>query len=223
MNRLVFIIIGSFLLSGYTYTISQDTGDFKIIYPRQDIRVEKGETLNIKWLNYSYSARNISRLKIELCKDKKTVATLAERIINNGYYEAKIPDNIQQGKYQIKITSINAEACVFSETFYIIPPIPITIITPDKDTTWKKGKTYTIQWKTKTPQQEAKVYINLFRQQEDKRLTSLAKIADNVNNTGELKFSVPTDLPDGTYVLGIRLTTISEIKYSSPFKIKGED
>ena len=174
MKHLIFIIIGSLLFSGYTYAAFQDTGDFKIIYPNQNTRVEKGEALNVKWLNYSYSARNISRLKIELCRDKKPIATLAEKVINNGHHEVKIPDNIEEGSYQIKITSINGEARVFSEKFHIIPPIPITIITPDKDTVWRKGKTYSIQWETKATQQEAKVYINLFRQQEDKKLISFA-------------------------------------------------
>ncbi len=222
-TKLVLLLISIGIVSlgaNYTYGPQDGTGDIQIISPSGYVRIEKGDILALRWLNYSYSSRSISRIKVELCRGDVPVATLVEEVVNSGKYDVKIPDNIESGIYRIKLTSIDGLAYAYSDKFTVIDKVPINVISPTADVVWEKGKSYSIKWKTLTSHPDAKVYISLFRKGEKGNLVSVLRISDDINNTGEVRFTVPSELSPGTYMIGIRVTTIGEMKYSLPFQIK---
>ena len=122
------------------------------------------------------------------------------------------------GKYIIKITSVNGIAFAFSEEFEVIPPIPIKIIEPNSESIWHQNKTYTVKWQALGP--ESNVYIDLLKMQDNGQWLSRAKIADGIENVGEYTLTVPNNLEDGNYRLGIRIPPIKEVKHSETFTIK---
>jgi len=190
--------------------------DFNIALPNHTSRIETGEILTVKWTNYSYSARNISRLNIYIVKGDNIIYTVAKNIFNNGKYVTKLPSDFNPGQYRIKITSVDEASFALSEVFRIIAEIPIKIIKPDFGSVWKQGSECKIKWSAKGD----KVYINLLKVTKAGESTSRLKIADAIENKGEYLWHIPRDLEDGSYMVAIRIPPIKEIKHSMPFAIR---
>jgi len=200
-------------VNAFAQTLIQD---FNIILPNHTSRVEAGGILTIKWSNYSYSARDISRLNVYVVKKNKVIYTVAKNILNNGKYIMKLPSDFNPGGYRIKIASIDDSSSALSEEFKIIAEIPIKIMKPDSSSIWKQDGEYTIRWRAEGD----KAYINLLKMTKDDKFVSRLKIADTINNNGEYLWHIPYDLEDGTYIIEIRIPPIKEVKYSVPFVIR---
>ena len=190
--------------------------DFNIVSPNRTSRIEAGEVLTVKWTNYSYSARNISRLNIYITKGDDIIYTIAENIFNNGKYVTKLPSDFIPGQYRIKITSVDETSFALSQEFQIIAQIPIKIIKPDSESVWEQGNDYKIKWSAKGD----KAYIDLLKMTEDNKFVSRLRIADTIDNKGEYLWHIPANLEDGTYIIAIRIPPIKEVKHSVPFVIK---
>ena len=198
----------------------QDTGDFRIVSPNSNTRIEAGTDQVIKWANASYTARNLFRIRIELHKDTELIQTFTENTYNTGEYTAFFLSSLKPGRYRIKIITPDGIAFSFSEEFEIIAPIPIKILEPNARDIWYLGDSCNIMWQDDYP--DSKVYIDLLRVDEEDGLTFIEKIADAIANEGRFNYTVSGNLKESTYVIGIRIPPIKEIKYSKPFLIKKE-
>ncbi len=205
------------LISISAFGQHKETGDFNITEPHAYVRAEAGRELTIHWLNYSYSARNIFTVRIEIIKDSEIVRTVIESTANDGEYIDLLPADFVPGKYKIKITSTDETAISFSEQFEIILLIPIEITSPANNENLKQESTCVIRWSSDYP--ESKVYINLFKIGENKQLISRLNIGENLANKGEYEWRIPSDLEDAAYIIGLRIPPIANIKYSPPFII----
>ena len=199
----------------------QGTGDLRIISPAAYTRIEAGTMFTVKWANASYTAKNLHRIKLELYKNTESIHTFVENTFNTGKYTALFLSTFSQGKYRIKITSIDGTAFTFSDEFEIIPAIPVKILQPTLNDTWYFDQEYIIIWQDECP--HSQVYINLFRVEENEQLISIERIADGIQNDGHYSYTVPNTLSEGVYTIGIRIPPIAEIKYSKPFTIKKLD
>ncbi len=215
-NISLLLILISIIFCGTDVSAQASIQDFNIITPNHTSRIEAGETLLIKWTNYSYSARNISMLNIYIVKGNDIICTVAKNISNNGKYITKLPSDFNPGQYKIKITSVDETSSAFSEAFRIIAEIPIKIIKPDSNSMWEQGNEHKIKWSAKGD----KVYINLLKITKAGKLTSRLRIADAEDNKGEYLWHIPDGLEDGNYIVAIRIPPIKEVKHSMPFTIK---
>ena len=215
MNKNIFLLLIILPLSikSFAQPLIQD---FNVIAPNRNFRIEAGGMLTIKWINCSYSARNISKLNIYIVKNNKIAYTIAENIPNNGKYIAKLPSDFAPGCYKIEVISAGKTSCAFSKEFYVIAKIPIKIIEPNSGSIWKQGNKYMIRWDAKGD----KVYIYLLKVTEGNKFVSRLRIADAVDNNGEYTWHIPSNLEDGTYIIAIRVFPIRDVKYSPPFVIK---
>lgn len=219
MKRIYVILIFILLLGTFScFGQTSDTSDFKITTPHINSRPEAGAELIIKWQNYSYSSKNISNLRIDLCKHNQPVYNFTENTFNDGEHTATLPADFAPGKYTIRITSTDTTAIAYSPEFTLIAAIAIEIITPTSETKLHNEDSCMIEWESADP--ESQVYINLFSIEENCRLASRAKIADGIENSGKYAWTIPKELRPGNYVVGIRIPPISEVKYSQPFLIK---
>lgn len=89
-----------------------------ITSPQHGSTWKPGETIPIKW----FANEAIPKVNIELYRKTNLQFAITEDLVNNGYYEWKIPSNINYSvHYIIKISSINnAKQFGLSEQFTII-------------------------------------------------------------------------------------------------------
>lgn len=195
-------------------------GDFQILFPNRNTRLEIPTKITITWLNYSYSSRNIRDVAIEIIQEGENIYTITESTPNDGEHNTTMPESLDPGMYQIKIWDVQGTGGALSEMFEIIPPNPIRILQPGDQTTWHQGTSYTIEWDAPSP--EEPVYISLLRITEDGTKTAYAKIADGIENNGTHLWQIPSSVEDGTYVIAIRVLSVADIKYSPVFYITQE-
>ncbi len=215
------LIIYIFLLCKFNILSALSQGassDFKIVVPNNNWRVEAGEKITVKWMNYSYTAKNITRLNIYLIDNNTSLYTLAKNILNSGEFTVTVPLNFKPGDYKIKIVSVDNFCFGLSENFRIIAPIPIKIIQPTSESVWKVGLPCIIKWHAPYP--ESKVYIDLLKFENYGQLTSRLKISDGIKNKGEYTWSIPKFLEEGKYLIKIRIPPIGEAKHSETFLIR---
>ena len=218
MKRDIFLLFILVSILSFNTDISAQASiqDFNIITPNHTSCIEAGEMLIIKWTNYSYSAKNISRLNIYIVKENNIIYPIAENIINSGGYVTKLPPDFNPGRYKIKITSVDETSFALSEEFRTIAEIPIKIIKPGSNSVWEEDNEYTIKWSA----EGNRAYINLLKITKDNKFISRLKIADAIENKGEYLWHIPAGLEEGTYIIAIRIPPIKEIKHSTPFVIK---
>ena len=220
MKKTILLSIFALLLLASNYAFAQahkGIEDFKITVPNSNMSIETGAKITIKWMNYSYTSRNVLNLKIDLISGSK-VYTIAKNTLNNGHYTSILPLTIIPGEYKIKISSIDGTAYTLSEQFRIITAIPIRILSPQAGSIWNKNKNHIIKWQAAHPQ--SKVYINLIELEDNGRLYSRLKIADGIANNGSYTWHVPADLNNGRYIIIIRISPIKGAKHSERFSIE---
>jgi hypothetical protein len=89
---------------------------------------------------------------------------------------------------------------------------PLAITNPTLNSSYRRGKTAELAWTGGVPTQQTKLEI----MQDGKVLQALP----SVSNTGSYTWEIPSDFAKGTYTL--RVSTGSEQKESSPFKVKAK-
>jgi hypothetical protein len=91
----------------------------------------------------------------------------------------------------------------------------ITVTKPAANESWTKGESHTIQW-TKQGEMPTQVRIVL-RKRESAEATLV--IADQAPNSGSYQWLVPTTVPDGEYVIRVRVKTAEISDESAGFSI----
>ncbi len=74
----------------------------------------------------------------------------------------------------------------------------ITVTSPHSGDTWNKGRTYTIRW-TKSGTMNANVKIRLIQNG-----TKILGITDSTPNNGSYSWTIPANIPDGTYQIRVK-------------------
>lgn len=194
------------------------TGDFRISLPNEETKIEAGEELDVVWSNASYSARNFYRLKIELCENLDPVLILSENTFNDGQFSKVILSTFSPGKYRVKMTPIEGGAIAYSDEFEIVAPVPIKILQPTSESGWNIGNEQLIIWQDQYP--DSMVYIDILKVGEDGKKTFIEKVADGIENHGQLFYTVGDNMMPGKYVLSFRIPPVNSIKYSQEFVVE---
>jgi hypothetical protein len=211
-------IIPFFLILFFAFASSlYADNDFKIISPAANSRFELPTTIQIRWLNYSYSSKDIRDLRVEIISEDNNYL-LAAKTPNDGEYLAKLDKDIAAGTYRVKITNKSKTAIGVGRKFQIIAPIPIDVLSPASDATWYAGDSVQIKWQA--PHPDSSVYINLLKVNRNDQLVVTKRIAEGVKNSGSYNWVVPDDVVDGEYIISFRIPEITDIKYSKPFNIE---
>ncbi len=91
-----------------------------ITNPKRKDVVTPHATMTIKW---KFTAKNGTKrcVSVELYEKAKKIATLSPRVCKK-QYKWKIPSNVKDGQYRIKLTTLKKRITAFSHIFYIAKP-----------------------------------------------------------------------------------------------------
>lgn len=137
MNK-IFLLLLCFciaLLSSGCEDDNFEGNGWSLIYPDGPEALVKGVSYNMIW-----KAPSDASLRIELYKDSKYVATIAEEIINTGGFEWIISDDIPSGlDFRIQISDLKESKLVTmsKKSFRILEPGILSTFSDPRD-----GKTY---------------------------------------------------------------------------------
>ena len=212
MFSLIFIFIVTLSFS-FGPTIS-------IIIPNSGYVWNKGKTYTIKWV---YSGKMDSNVKITLYKPnlKTLQMIIAKPTANDGSYTWKVPFSIPNGKYVIRVKTMDntvyANSAVFtinsvplpSGTLTVIPPGYIKVTNPKKVTNCAHGSKLTITW-IKVGKMDPNVKITLYKP--DLKTLQMV-IVKPTPNDGSYTWKIPSSIPDGLYV--IRVKTMDNTLYDN--------
>jgi hypothetical protein len=128
-----------------------------VMNPAQDSTWEWGKSYPIQWKSWPSV---LGLLKIVLYGEKGNQVQQIGMNQDNGTYNWKVPSNIPNGKYFIKISTWDNKVSGDSKPFYIsdgkvivgqlitgfFPISTITVTNPGKSDVWIPLKTYTLKW-----------------------------------------------------------------------------
>lgn len=128
-----------------------------VMNPAQDSTWEWGKSYLIQWKSWPSA---LGLLKIVLYGEKGNQVQQIGMNQDNGTYNWKIPSNIPNGKYFIKISTWDNKVSGDSKVFYIsdgkvivgqlitgfFPISTITVTNPGKSDVWIPLKTYNLKW-----------------------------------------------------------------------------
>jgi hypothetical protein len=121
--------------------------DFTVTSPCSSSTWVCGENRTIMWSSTGDSAT----VRIELCHDTTSLASIADSTPNDGSYEWLVDDcgvGVSSG-YRIKIAQTSDSTCyAYSDCFTIADACGFTVTSPHSGSTWLNGEARTISWNT---------------------------------------------------------------------------
>ena len=202
MRRRILTLLIIFF-SGFLFLYPQS---IKIVSPHRGAILLKGNTYTIRW---EKSGNMSSNVKIRLMQSGVKVLGITDSTPNNGSFSWAVPASLANGSYYIRVKTIDNVVYDDGEKFTItdapLKKESITITSPKSGDIWNKGKTYLIKW-TKSGTMNANVKIRLMQGG-----TKILGITDSTTNDGSFSWTVPSNLPNGSYY--IRVKTIDNLVY----------
>lgn len=186
-----------------------------------------GKTYDIKWSWQGLNTGKKVRLQLVNPSTHQNLSVIATDEADDGVYPWKVPSNLAEGNYQIKVRIIGEEVNGFSPTFTINKcsgnsgifvavnkqklvaiKMNITVTSPAANSYWDGGKTKTIKWETglKKPMK-----IELYKYNGK---TFVAKIAEGLSNypadgKWSYQWAIPTTV--GPAAFKIKVSTMDNV------------
>lgn len=185
-------------------TLSFSSGPtISIVSPHSGDVWYKGKTYTIKWV---LSGKMDTEVKITLYKpDHQTLqAVIKKPTGNDGSYKWKVPSSIPNGKYVIRVKTmdnlVHDDSDVFTITSVPLSSGTLTVTNPHSGDTWYRGLSYTIRW-TKSGTLDSQVKITLYKPDHK---TLQAVIIKPTGNNNSYTWKIPASIPDGKYVIRVK-------------------
>lgn len=144
------------------------------------------------------------RLELRNYGSTATVREIAAQAPNAGHFRWKVPGDIPQAFYRIRVTFLQGGQFADSDVFMIFPNMRFTY-PPDNNTqtSLMRGKAHTLTWEWYGPDAE---YLNFKAAFNNGPLVA---IADNVPNTGSFVWNIPADFQLGSFRLTYQIPSLA--------------
>lgn len=158
-----------------------------MLTPIHSDNYNKDETVLIKWQSIG-----VQKVNIELFRKNKMIKKIAGPINDANEYKWKVDKATSPGdENMIRVSSVSDnDVFGFSQTFNIVAPGKIQIISPEKET-WKHKSSYLIRWITNKPLTNLAIYLHKGK----KRVDTIATMPED---PGFVSYSVDTNLDEGS-------------------------
>jgi len=174
-----------------------------VTYPHGGLTWYKGERYLIKW---SHAGSMNPKVKIRLYQGQTKILGIVDSTDNDGEYEWRIPENLLEGSYYIRVKTIDNQVYDDGEIFTISERVQpkLTMIFPLRGEKLKKDRTYKIRWR-REGDMSSQVAIKLYKQVGHGLSFIMDIVSSYVNNVGEnfYLWRIPSVLENGKYVIKI--------------------
>jgi len=180
-------------------TVNPSTDTITVTRPNGGETERAGTKQTVTW----NTTGTVTNVKIESSPDNgQTWTTLVESIPNTGSYSDVLPtDTPPLSTYLLRISDAS-DGCpidVSDSTFTILPPLPISVITPEGGETYNIGEQISIQWTTAGITGDVK--ITLRKSDGSSGYTIIDAIA---HDTGTYTYTIPSSVATGTYFIKVK-------------------
>jgi hypothetical protein len=186
-------------------------GTILIVDPRPGDTWNNGQTHLVQW-ETSGNLPNAYKVSLMSADGTTVVKTLKESCVccSLGW---DWENNLVAGQFRIRVQAVGTN--VFGESgVFSVSQNSVLITNPHGAARWEENKTYTITW-TMTGNLPGTVNISLLHWNP----ASTHTIAQNAPNTGSYSWTVPGNLPIGTYYIYIQVRGTYIDNRSDPFTI----
>lgn len=144
------------------------------------------------------------RLELRNYGSTATVREIAAQAPNSGHFRWKVPADIPQAFYRLRVTFLQDGQFADSDVFMIFPNMRFTY-PPDNNTqtSLMRGKAHTITWEWYGPDAQ---YLNFKAAFNGGPLVA---IADNIPNTGSFVWNIPDDFQLGSFRLSYQIPSLA--------------
>jgi hypothetical protein len=144
------------------------------------------------------------RLELRNYGSTATVREIAAQAPNSGHFRWKVPADIPQAFYRVRVTFLQDGQSADSDVFMIFPNMRFTY-PPDNNTqtSLMRGKAHTLTWEWVGPDAQ---YLNFKAAFNNGPMVT---IADNVPNTGSFVWNIPDDLQLGSFRLTYQIPSLA--------------
>jgi len=174
----------------------------------------KGHTYTITWTK---SGSMNAKVKIRLMQNGTKILGITDSTNNNGSYKWTVPSSIPDGKYVVRVKTIDNAVYDDGDVFTIATALSyraMSVTNPRAGQTWYKGKTYTITWgggDVMTSYAKIRLY------QGNTKILDITDSTSYIN--GSYKWTIPSSIPDGKYVVRVRTIDTGDYDNSDAFTI----
>ncbi len=193
-KRLFLILLIAVFITAFAYSQK-----ITITNPHSGSKWYKGQTYTITWTK---SGVMDAKVKIRLYQGGSKVLGITDKTDNDGSFTWKVPDNLPDGNYVIRVRTVDNNVFDDSDMFVITGEASITVKEPGARAQWVAGKTYTIKWEKKG-KMNPYVKIRLYRGNE-----KVLNITDSTPNNGHYDWKIPTNLQTCLWCYNIRVRTV---------------
>ncbi len=174
-----------------------ETPAIEVISPAHLETWYQNGTYQIKW----HSLRPI-RVNISLYQENRKVLDIATNI-SEATYNWRIPSNIPEGYFKIKVESIAQNISGESKIFQIrrqpdVYVSNIEVISPSQNSTWHQGSSYEIRWRA----------VGVTHRQNISLWQGNQKVIDIAQNVagGSYNWTIPISIAPGLYKIKVECT-----------------